>query len=177
MSGHNKWSKIKNKKAVEDKKKSKVFSMLSRVITLESKNANGDQSSPSLRTVIEKARAANMPRDNIDRAVARGVGGGGVALFEVLYEGYGPGGAAIVIPCVTNNTNRTRAEIKTIFSKRGFSLGEPGCATWAFDMREGTYIARDEMVLEDKEKGSLSELIDLLDEHDDVSGVYTNATL
>src|SRR5690348_1557363 len=107
MSGHNKWSKIKNKKAVTDAKKSKVFSMFAKMIAVESRKAKGDKNSPSLRAVMERARAVNMPNDNIDRAVAKGAGGDGGNLEEVLYEAYGPGGAALIIEGITDNKNRT----------------------------------------------------------------------
>ena len=131
MSGHSKWSKIKHKKAATDARKSKVFSKLVRYIAVEAKLAKGDRNSPGLRLAIDKARAANMPADNIDRAIDK-ASQSSAALEPVVYESYGPGGTAIVIEGYTDNRNRTAQEIKFILSKHGSALAVQNAAMWAF---------------------------------------------
>ncbi len=179
MSGHNKWSKIKHKKASEDAKKSKAFSMLARQIALESRAVGGDANSPRLRTLVEKARKVNMPGDNIDRAIAKGAGGGSDSYEAVLYEGYGPGGVAMIIEGISDNKNRTSAEIKHLFSERGFSLGNPGSVTWAFERSEEdsalVWKPTQFFPIEAAEKESLADFIEELEEHDDIKRVFTNA--
>lgn len=175
MSGHNKWSKIKHKKAATDAQKSKVFSKYAHLITLESRNAKGNVDSPALKSVIEKAKKENMPADNIARAVAKGTGEGGVSLEAVTYEAYGPGGSALIIDGVTDNKNRTAAEIKHLLSKQGLQLAEPGSAAWAFE-KEGTeWVAKTTVPLSPEDEEKLEKLIELIMDHDDVQEVYTNA--
>lgn len=175
MSGHNKWSKIKHKKGATDAKKSKIFSKHARLIAVESKRAKGDRSSPSLRAAIERARADSMPSDNIDRAVQKGAGGDGEVLEESLFEAYGPGGVALLISTLTNNTNRTSQEIKHLLSKLGSSLGAPGSAAWAFQKKDGVYIPVTPTTLSDEDGEKLATFIESLEEHDDVQDVYTSA--
>ena len=119
MSGHNKWSKIKHKKAATDAQKSKIFSKHAQIISIESRSANGDINSPSLKAAIERAKKDSMPATNIDRAVKKGIGGEAGLLEKVTYEAYGPGGTALIIEGVTDNRNRTAAEIKHLLSKQG----------------------------------------------------------
>jgi YebC/PmpR family DNA-binding regulatory protein len=135
MSGHSKWSKIKRQKGVADVKKGKVFSQLSKMVTLAAKSGGGDISmNPTLKLAVEKAKQSNMPLDNIDKAIKKGTGElEGGAIEEVLYEAYGPGGIAMIIEGATDNTNRTVAEIKHILSKSGGRLGEVGSVKWMFD--------------------------------------------
>ncbi|MFC1632765.1 YebC/PmpR family DNA-binding transcriptional regulator [Patescibacteria group bacterium] len=137
MSGHSKWSTIKRKKAVTDAKRGAVFTKLARAITVAARQGGGDPAlNVSLRLEIEKARQANMPKDNIDRAVKRGTGElEGAILEEKTYEGYGPEGVAIVIKTVTDNSNRTVADIRKIFTQHGGSLGESGSVLWMFEAR------------------------------------------
>ncbi len=175
MSGHNKWSKIKHKKAATDAQKSKIFSKHSALIAMESRKAAGDISSPSLSAVIERAKKDSMPKENIDRAVAKGAGGGGAALEEVLYEGYGPGGVAMLIHVVTDNNNRTAAEMRHIFSKHGLELGTPGAAAWAFSKKDGVYIPNTPMELDEVTGEQLGNFIEAIEENDDVTEVYTAA--
>lgn len=175
MSGHNKWSKIKHKKAATDAQKSKIFSKHSMLIALESRKAGGDTSSPSLVAAIERAKKDSMPKDNIDRAVAKGSGAGGEALQEVTYEGYGPGGVAMLIQVVTDNTNRTAAEIRHIFSKNNLEMGTPGSAAWAFVKNGNDYTPQTPMELDDATGEKLAEFVDKLEENDDVTNVYTTA--
>ncbi|MCK5466122.1 YebC/PmpR family DNA-binding transcriptional regulator [Candidatus Parcubacteria bacterium] len=135
MSGHSKWSKIKRQKGVADVKKGKIFSQLSKMVTLTAKSGGGDASmNPALKLAVEKAKQANMPLDNIEKAIKKGTGElEGGAIEEVLYEAYGPGGIAIIIEGTTDNTNRTVAEIKHILSKNNGRLGEVGSVKWMFD--------------------------------------------
>src|SRR6185295_16283376 len=132
MSGHNKWSKIKNKKAVTDAYKARVFSKLVRFITVESKKSKGDVNSPGLRAAIEKAKAENVPSDNIERAMKKGLGGEASESEQITYEAYGPGGCAIIIEALTDNRNKAAQEIKFILSKNGYALAGQGSAAWAF---------------------------------------------
>jgi YebC/PmpR family DNA-binding regulatory protein len=175
MSGHSKWSQIKHQKASTDAKKSKEFSRLVRLITVESRLAGGNVSSPSLKTLIEKAKAINMPKDTIERAVAKGKGGDGAELESITYELYGPGGVALLVDTLTDNKNRTVQELKHLVSKQGYALAEPGSASWAF-RKEGTaWIATTLAPLSDGDTEALSVLVDALEAHDDVAEVYTNA--
>jgi len=181
MSGHNKWSQIKEKKGKEDAKKSKLFSIYSRQITIESKKAKGDKNLPGLRTAIERARAVNMPNDVIDRAVSRGVGAGAESFEEVIYECFGPGGTAIIIEGITDNKNRTTPEIKHLLSQFGGSLGTQGSATWAFrkegDLASGgtSYVADNPIPLSNEDNQKLADLVEKLENHDDIKKVSTNA--
>ena len=137
MSGHSKWSKIKHGKAREDAKRGKIFSKLIREIMVSARDGGGDPAfNPRLRTIIATAKTANMPSDNIDRAIKKGSGElGGVSFEETTYEGYGPGGIAIMIDVLTDNKNRTVAEIRHIMSKHNGSLGENGCVAWNFEKK------------------------------------------
>jgi YebC/PmpR family DNA-binding regulatory protein len=175
MSGHNKWSKIKNKKAVTDAQKSKIFSKLARLITVESKISGGDINSPGLRAAIEKAKRENMPSGNIDRAVKKGVGGDSGQMEQVVYEAYGPGGCAIIIEGLTDNKNRISAEIKHILSKNGLSLAAQGSATWAFEKTNEGWEPKTMAPISAQDKEKLEKIIEEFDENDDVQNVYTNA--
>jgi YebC/PmpR family DNA-binding regulatory protein len=175
MSGHNKWSKIKHKKAATDAAKSKIFSKHSAVIAIESRKASGDVNSPGLAAAIERAKKDSMPKDNIERAVAKGSGAGGAAIEEVMYEGYGPGGVAMLIQVVTDNTNRSAAEVRSTFSKSGLEMGTPGSAAWAFTKTDGGYTPTTPMELDDETGEKLAEFIEKLEDLDDVTDVYTAA--
>jgi len=134
MSGHSKWSTIKHKKAATDAKRGKIFTKLIREITIAARQGGGDiNANPRLRIVVQKAREQNMPSDNVDRAIKKGTGElEGVEYHELRYEGYGPEGVAILVDILTDNKNRTAAEIRSIFSKNNGSLGETGCVSWIF---------------------------------------------
>ncbi len=174
MSGHNKWSKIKHKKAATDAQKSKIFSKLVRYITVEAKKAKGDRNSPGLRMAIEKARAENMPADNIDRAIEK-ASASAAELEPVVYEAYGPGGVALVVEGYTDNRNRTAQEIKFILSKHNSALATQGAAMWAFAKSENGLTPTTTVDLDDADLEKLSKLVDELEEQDDVNTVYTNA--
>ena len=136
MSGHSKWSSIKNKKAATDAKRGNIFSKLIKEITVAARmGGSGDlEVNARLRSAVAAAKAMNMPKDNMDRAIKKGTGElEGVNYEESTYEGYGPGGAAVLIESLTDNKNRTVADIRHIFSKNGGNLGENGCVAWMFD--------------------------------------------
>lgn len=137
MSGHNKWSTIKHKKGAADAKRGKLFSKIIKEITIAARAGGGDQDgNPRLRTAVLAARAANMPKDNVERAIKRGTGEiEGAAYEEITYEGYGPGGVAVIVEALTDNRNRTVAEIRHIFEKYNGNLGESGCVSWMFDKK------------------------------------------
>ncbi len=137
MSGHSKWSSIKHKKAAVDAKRGKIFTKLIKEITVAARIGGGDLSAnPRLRTAVAAAKAQSMPKDNIDRAIKKGTGElGGVQLEEITYEGYGPGGVAIMVDTLTDNRNRLVSELRFTFSKHGGNLGESGCVAWMFKKR------------------------------------------
>jgi YebC/PmpR family DNA-binding regulatory protein len=137
MSGHSHWAGIKHKKAANDAKRGKVWSKIARMIIVAAKNGGGDPSANlSLRYAIDKAKAANMPKDTIEKAIKKGTGDiGGISFEEVLYEGYGPSGVAIMVDALTDNRNRTGPEIKKLFEKHGGSLGTSGCVNWMFSQK------------------------------------------
>ena len=175
MSGHNKWSKIKHKKAASDAKKSKIYSKLVKLIQVESRSANGDTSSPSLRAAIDKAKAENMPKDTIDRAVKKGASNDTAAMEPVTYEAYGPGGCALIVEGLTDNKNRTAAEIKHLLSKNGLQLAAQGSATWAFAKTQEGWDAQTTTQISNEDGEKLERILEELDDNDDVQDVYTNA--
>ena len=138
MSGHSKWSTIKHKKAAKDAKRGKVFTKLIKEITVAARmGGSGDPNfNPRLRTAVLAAKAASMPNDNIDRAIKKGTGDSeGAAYEEIMYEGYGPGGVALMIRALTDNRNRTVADVRRVFTKYGGNMGESGCVGWMFQKR------------------------------------------
>jgi YebC/PmpR family DNA-binding regulatory protein len=138
MSGHSKWHSIKHKKAVVDARRGQHFTKLARAITVAAREGGGDpDGNPSLALAVQKARDASMPKDNIERAIAKGTGEGVDAdqIETVLYEGYGPGGVALLIEALTDNRNRTSADVRHLLSKHGGNLGEPGSVSYLFDKR------------------------------------------
>jgi YebC/PmpR family DNA-binding regulatory protein len=239
MSGHNKWSTIKHKKAAADAKRGQVFTKLIKEITVAARMGGGDvNANPRLRLALINARNENMPKDNIERAIKKGTGElEGVSYEEILYEGYGPGGAAVMIDSLTDNKNRTVAEIRHCFTKCGGNLGANGCVAYLFDKKgylvieksaveedrlmeialeagaddvredednfevitapadfeavksaiddagiptleaEVTMLPSTDCALKGKEAEQMIRLMDLLEEHDDVQKVYTNADI
>jgi YebC/PmpR family DNA-binding regulatory protein len=175
MSGHNKWSKIKRQKGATDAAKSKIFGKFAKLIATASKEAKGDISSPALRSAIEKAREFNMPSDNIERAVKKGMGADAEAFDSITYEAYGPGGSALVIEALTTNRNKAAQEVKFILSQRGFALAAPGSATWAFTRENGEWIPNMTVPLSNEDEEILEKLINDLEENDEVQSVFTNA--
>lgn len=153
MSGHSKWAGIKHKKAAVDAKRGKIFTKLIKEITVAARIGGGDPEGNSrLRGAIQSARAANMPADNIQRAIKKGTGElPGVVYEEIIYEGYAPGGVAVLVESMTDNKNRLVAELRHMFSKSGGSLGEAGCVSWMFEKKgmilvDGSAISEDELI-------------------------------
>jgi len=137
MSGHNKWSSIKHKKGAADAKRGRIFTRLIKEITVAARLGGGDpDGNPRLRSAIAAAKAENMPKENIERGIKKGTGElEGVVYEEASYDGYGPGGVAMLVDCLTDNKNRAVADIKHLFDRHGGTLGEPGCVTWIFEQK------------------------------------------
>lgn len=138
MAGHSKWASIKHKKKAVDAKRGQLFTKLTRAITVAAREGGGDpDGNPSLALAIQKARDASMPKDNIERAIAKGTGADadGETFESVLYEGYGPGGVAVLVEALTDNRNRTGSDVRHLFSKHGGNLGEPGSVAWTFEKK------------------------------------------
>jgi YebC/PmpR family DNA-binding regulatory protein len=151
MSGHNKWSSIKHKKAAADAKRGKMFSRLAKEITLAAREGGAEEDmNPRLRTAVSAAKAANMPNDNIDRAIRKGTGElGGAVLEELMYEGYAPGGVAIIVSCLSDNRNRTAANVRSYFTKYNGSLAANGSVSWNFH-RKSVFTIEGEDAQEEK---------------------------
>ncbi|MFQ5430987.1 MAG: YebC/PmpR family DNA-binding transcriptional regulator [Nitrospinota bacterium] len=147
MSGHSKWSSIKHKKAATDSKRGKLFGKIIKEITVAARMGGGDQSAnPRLRSAVLTAKSANMPNDNIDRAIKKGTGElPGTSYEEIIYEGYGPGGVALLIEVVTDNKNRTVAEIRALLTKYGGSMGETGSVNWMFKQKGLMAVPREQI--------------------------------
>jgi len=155
MSGHSKWSSIKHKKGAADAKRGKIFTKLIKEITVAARMGGGDpDGNPRLRSAVAAAKAENMPKENIERGIKKGTGElEGVSYEEANYEGYGPGGVAVLIDCLTDNKNRTVADIKHLFERHGGNLGEPGCVAWMFEQKG--------LIVFDKDRVDEEELFDL----------------
>jgi YebC/PmpR family DNA-binding regulatory protein len=165
MSGHSKWATIRHKKGAADAKRGKLFTKLIKEITVAARLGGGDEdANPSLRAAVLKARTANMPKDNIDRAIKKGTGDlEGSDYQEMTYEGYGPGGVAIMVDSLTDNRNRTAADVRSIFSKHGGNLGETGCVSYLFN-RKGILVydaatATEDEVLETAIEAGASDVV------------------
>jgi YebC/PmpR family DNA-binding regulatory protein len=145
VSGHSKWSTIKRKKGALDAKRGKIFTRLIKEITVAARMGGGDpEGNPRLRSAIGTAKSENMPKDNIDRAIKKGTGElEGAVYDEISYEGYGPGGVAVLVDCMTDNKNRSVADIRHAFSKSGGNLGETGCVSWMFEKKGSILIDKD----------------------------------
>ncbi|MDP3785283.1 MAG: YebC/PmpR family DNA-binding transcriptional regulator [bacterium] len=178
MSGHSRWAQIKHKKAATDAKKGKLFSRLSKILTLAAKELGPDPKTNSkLAAAIEEARKENLPKENIERAIKHASDKEALELKEVVYEAYGPGGSALIITVVTDNSNRATNEIKRLLSEHGAKLGEQGSALWAFERRsqsEGGFIAKFPQILSPDDAKKFEELLEALSEHDDIENVYAN---
>ncbi|MEE4136317.1 MAG: YebC/PmpR family DNA-binding transcriptional regulator [Desulforhopalus sp.] len=155
MSGHSKWSTIKRKKGAIDAKRGKIFTRLIKEITVAARAGGGDpEGNPRLRTAVLAAKVENMPKDNITRAIKKGTGEiAGEVYDEIMYEGYGPGGVAVLVECMTDNRNRTVADVRHFFAKNNGNLGESGCVSWMFDKKG--------LILVEKGKISEEELFDM----------------
>ncbi len=175
MSGHNKWANIKARKGSQDAKRGKVFTKLAKEIIISARLGGGDpDGNPRLRNAIQAARAINMPNDNIKRAVQRGTGElGGDAIEEVIYEGYGPAGIAILVEATTDNRNRTTGEIRHVFSKYGGNLGVPGCVARLFNRQGQVTVASEGLSEEDVFEAALEAGADDVQSEDENFLVYT----
>ena len=151
MSGHSKWSTIRHKKGAADAKRGKIFTKIIKEIMVAARSGGGDPGgNPRLRAAIAAAKAENMPKDNVERAIKKGVGGlEGVNYEEVNYEGYGPGGVAVLVEVLTDNRNRAASDIRHIFSRHGGSLGEAGCVAWMFSKKGSIVFNRENLSEED----------------------------
>jgi YebC/PmpR family DNA-binding regulatory protein len=174
MAGHSKWKNIRRKKEALDFKKSQSFTKLAKLISVSAKRGGGDPvANPELRLLIEKAKEARMPKENIERAIKKGTGElEGVSYEEVKYEAFGPDGGAFLIECVTDNKNRTVAELRTIFSKNGGSLGTVGSTTYIFGQDPNNPIFK--VKLQTENEVLVDSIMNFLDESDDVVEVYSN---
>lgn len=180
MSGHSKWASIKHKKAATDAKRGKIFTRLIKEIMIAAKDGGGDpESNPKLRTAVDSAKSVNMPNDNIKKAILRGTGElEGVNYEDISYEGYGPGGIAILIECLTDNKNRTVAEVRHTLGKYNGNLGESGCVGWMFTKKGLILIEKDKI-----EEDELLEIVlengaeDMTDDDDNFAVTTTTETL
>ncbi|MED0714781.1 YebC/PmpR family DNA-binding transcriptional regulator [Aeribacillus composti] len=161
MAGHSKWKNIQRRKNAQDAKRGKIFMKLAKEIYVAAKQGGGDpDANPSLRLAIDKAKAANMPNDNIERAIKKATGSqDGANYEEITYEGYGPGGVAVMVKCLTDNKNRTATSVRTAFNKNGGNLGETGCVSYMFERKgyiviDGNGIEEDDLFLEAIEAGA-----------------------
>jgi len=161
---------------VTDAAKSRIFSRYARLITLESKKSGGILSAPGLSVAVARAKAVNMPKENIERAIAKGTSKDAGELIHVAYEAYGPGGVAILIEALTDNKNRTTQEIKHFLSLHGVELAAPGAASWAFTKEEGNYTPTEPLIdVMGADEEKLRAILEMLDAHADIQRVFTNA--
>jgi len=177
MSGHSHWHNIKFKKELTDKKRGKTLSKISRLITVAAKEKGADpETNPKLKLAIEKAKEVNMPKDNIEKAIKRSSEQTeGSQIEEILYEAYGPGGVALIIEGITDNKNRTIAEIRHILTKFGGKLAESGSVRYMFDKKGPDWLPKYPMeIADDKTKKQLENLFEALDENDDIQEIYSN---
>lgn len=172
MAGHNKWSKIKRGKAIEDAKRGAVFTRIGNQIALAARSGTDPDMNPTLALAVEKAKQANMPKANIERSIARVADKSAAQLQEVLYEGYGPGGVAIMVECATDNLNRTYPEVKLAFSKHGGNIAEKGAVAFQFDQKGVIQVkgSGDDLVMQALEAGAED-----VQEDGEESTVYTEA--
>ena len=183
MAGHSKWAGIKHKKAIVDARRGKLFTKLARSITVAAKDGGGDvEGNPALALAVQKAKDASMPKDNIERAIAKGTGEGGdaAALEAVVYEGYGPGGVAMLVEATTDNRNRTGSEVRHSFTKHGGNLGEPGSVAYLFEKKgivvvDGQRYSEDDLMVAidagAKDIGTDEELFEITCEPSDITAV------
>jgi YebC/PmpR family DNA-binding regulatory protein len=175
VSGHSKWSTIKRKKGALDAKRGKIFTRLIKEITVAARMGGGDpEGNPRLRSAIGTAKSENMPKDNIDRAIKKGTGElEGAVYDEISYEGYGPGGVAVLVDCMTDNKNRSVADIRHAFSKSGGNLGETGCVSWMFEKKGSILIDKDTISEEELMDKALEAGAEDVVEEDNVYQVVT----
>jgi YebC/PmpR family DNA-binding regulatory protein len=176
MSGHSKWSTIRHKKGAADAKRGKIFTKLIKEIMVAARMGGGDQTAnPRLRAAILAAKAENMPKDNIDRAIKKGTGDlDGAAYEEINYEGYGPGGVAVLVEIMTDNRNRAASDVRHIFSKNGGNLGEAGCVAWMFSKKGSIVFNKDKVSEEEVMEVALEAGADDVQDQEDQIEVITS---
>lgn len=175
MSGHSKWSQIKHQKGIADQKKGQVFSRLSKIISLAARKGTDPEKNFELKNAIEKARAANMPKETIERAVKRVGDKEALPLEELAIEAVGLEAVNIIITAITDNRNRTIAEIKKVLSHHGAKMAQPGAVRWAFEKKNGDFVPKYPQEIANKENRSkLEKLLKELDDLEDVQEIYTN---
>ncbi|OGZ32271.1 MAG: hypothetical protein A3H02_02210 [Candidatus Niyogibacteria bacterium RIFCSPLOWO2_12_FULL_41_13] len=176
MAGHSHWTQIKRQKAITDAKRSKLFSKAIKIIAVAARDGSDPNFNPKLKSALEKAKEINLPKENIEKAIKRGIGRAeGAGLEEVLYEAYGPGGVALILVGITDNRNRASQEIKHILQENGAKMVPPGSVSFLFEKIEGEFRPRNPMsgiASEDKEK--LKKIFEALDEHEDIQEIYSN---
>lgn len=179
MSGHSKWANIKRKKEAVDAKKGKLFSKLARDISVAAREGGGDvNANPNLRNLVDKAKSLNLSKEKIDRAIAKGTGTlEGASYVESTYEGYGPGGVAIMVDCFTDNKNRTVTEVRTAFGKNGGNLADAGSVAYVFSIQNGEKIPTFKVPLSEEDVEKLQNLLDAIEQLDDVVEIYHNADI
>lgn len=180
MSGHSKWNNIKNRKGAQDAAKGKIFSQLSRQIrsVVQSGGSGDPNSNSSLRLVLDKARAANMPKDKVQKAIDTALGNnGGKQIQEIVYEAFAPGGVAMMIVALTDNNNRTAGELRTLLGKHGGSLAGPGSAAYMFTRHEAGFTPTMKIELEESQLSAVLDLVDLLRDNEDVEDVFVATDL
>jgi len=173
MSGHNKWSKIKNKKAVTDARKSKIYTKMAKLISVEIKKANGDIKAANVQAIVKKARENNVPNENIERSLKKV--DNGAQMEAITYEAYGPGGVALIIEALTDNKNKAAGEVKHILAENGSSLAASGSASWAFTKGPEGWIPNMMTEISDEDGEKLDKIIEELEDSDEVQEVFTNA--
>ncbi|MEK9165323.1 MAG: YebC/PmpR family DNA-binding transcriptional regulator [Patescibacteria group bacterium] len=176
MSGHSKWTQIKHQKGAADKKRGKLFSILSKRISIAARNGKDQAANPALKDVIERAKVANMPNDTIERAIKRGAGElpGQGPVEEAIYEAYGPGGIQLIIIAATDNRNRTTANIRHILGKNGGSMSGHGSVVWNFERTIDGFKTKSIQEADALSKEKVNQLIEQLEEDEDVEEIYTN---
>jgi YebC/PmpR family DNA-binding regulatory protein len=172
MAGHSKWAQIKRQKAVTDKKRGQMFSKLLKAISIAAKTEPNPQFNPRLRSAIETAKAANVPQDNINRAISKA--SEEKPMEDIIVEAYGPEGVALIIEGITDNINRSIAEIKHILSENNAKIANPGSVLWAFEKISGEWQPKFPQELSEESQKKIADLIDALEEHDDVQKVTPN---
>lgn len=174
MSGHSKWHSIKHKKGIADAKRGKIFTRHAKLITISARGGGDPDMNPGLRMAIDNAKKANVPNANIEKAIKRGTGElkDAAQIEEVIYEGYGPGGTAVIVECLTDNTNRTYTNIRTIFNKQGGNLGKTGVVTWMFDRKGVITLNLEGIDPEEAELAAIDAGADDLEREDGIMEVY-----
>ena len=175
MSGHSKWTQIKHQKSATDQKRGKLFSVLSKRLSIAARQDANPETNPSLKMVVEKARAANMPKDTIDRAIKHGSGAAqGALIEEAVYEAYGREGVQLVISATTDNRNRTSSDLRHILSKHNGSLSGSGSVLWNFERTQDVFSPKTIQTISKEAQATTEALIEELRDNDDVEEVYTN---